>query len=63
VLEVTWRIEKMVKVSGVPYEVDLPPKQYSQDDIIAELERENFMLRARIDRLEGELDKYRDDGK
>lgn len=53
----------MVKVSGVPYEVDLPPKQYSQDDIIAELERENFMLRARIERLESELDRARDDGK
>lgn len=38
-----------VKVSGVPYEVNLP-------DIVAELERENFMLRARVQRLEEELD-------
>lgn len=37
-----------VKVSGVPYEVNLP-------DIVAELERENFMLRARVQRLEEEL--------
>ncbi len=53
----------MVKVSGVPYEVDLLPNQYSQEDIIAELERENFMLRARIERLESELERTRDDGK
>jgi hypothetical protein len=38
----------MVKVSGVPYEVDLP-------DMVSELERENFMLRARTERLEEEL--------
>lgn len=38
-----------VKVSGVPYEVNLP-------DMVAELERENFMLRARVQRLEEELD-------
>jgi chaperonin cofactor prefoldin len=38
----------MVKVSGVPYEVDLP-------DMVSELERENFMLRARTERLEDEL--------
>ena len=38
----------MVKVSGVPYEVELP-------DIVSELERENFMLRARTERLEEEL--------
>lgn len=37
-----------VKVSGVPYEVELP-------DIIAELERENFMLRARTERLEDQI--------
>lgn len=37
-----------VKVSGVPYEVNLP-------DMVAELERENFMLRARVQRLEEEL--------
>lgn len=35
------------RVSGVPYEVDLP-------DLVAELERENFMLRARMERLEDE---------
>lgn len=52
----------MVKVSGVPYEVDIPPKEVDHD-VIAELERENFMLRARIDRLEGELERLRDDGK
>jgi hypothetical protein len=38
----------MVKVSGVPYEVDLP-------DMVSELERENFMLRAMAERLEEEL--------
>jgi hypothetical protein len=50
------------KVSGVPYEVDLdeqyvdPIEHYlRKGDMIAELERENFMLRARIDRLEEEL--------
>lgn len=43
----------MVKVSGVPYEVDLPKQ--SLDDLIAELERENFMLRARNDRLEDQI--------
>ena len=40
----------MVKVSGVPYEVELP-------DMVSELERENFMLRARTERLEEELRK------
>lgn len=44
------------RVSGVPYEVELP-------DMVAELERENFMLRARINRLEEELERTRDDGK
>ena len=38
----------MVKVSGVPYDVELP-------DMVSELERENFMLRARTERLEEEL--------
>ncbi len=58
------------KVSGVPYKVELdeqyvdPVEHYlRKDDMIAELERENFMLRARIDRLEEELGRYRDDGK
>lgn len=45
-----------VKVSGVPYEVDMP-------DIVAELERENFMLRSRVQRLEEEIERYQDDGK
>lgn len=42
----------MVRVSGVPYEVELVD-QYMND--ISELERENFMLRARIGRLEDEV--------
>ena len=42
----------MVRVSGVPYEVELVD-QYMND--ISELERENFMLRARTERLEDEL--------
>jgi vacuolar-type H+-ATPase subunit I/STV1 len=42
----------MVRVSGVPYEVELVD-QYMKD--ISELERENFMLRARTERLEEEL--------
>lgn len=41
----------MVKVSGVPYQVDLPPL----DDIVATLEQENRQMRARMDRLEQEL--------
>jgi hypothetical protein len=41
----------MVRVSGVPYEVDLP----SNDDIIATLEHENRCMRARMNRLEDEL--------
>ena len=40
----------MVKVSGVPYEVDLD----NYEEIIAELERENRMMRARMERLEDE---------
>jgi hypothetical protein len=50
------------KVSGVPYEVELDGYEQfktsdytTTDEMIAELERENFMLRARIDRLEEEL--------
>jgi hypothetical protein len=50
------------KVSGVPYEVELDGYQQfrtsdytTTDEMIAELERENFMLRARIARLEEEL--------
>ncbi|MFN7584248.1 MAG: hypothetical protein ACK5P0_02705 [bacterium] len=57
----------MVKVSGVPYEVTLSPwnpldyiKTKEQLDeyvsaYTAELERENAMMRARMDRLENEL--------
>ena len=57
----------MVKVSGVPYEVTLTPwnpldyiKTKEQLDeyvsaYTAELERENAMMRARMDRLENEL--------
>jgi hypothetical protein len=54
-----------VRVSGVPYAVDLsdellkhePGKQQSMtvDDMIATLEQENRYLRARIERLEEEL--------
>lgn len=53
----------MVKVSGVPYEVELKQKDGELktliddiDSLIMELERENFMLRARVQRLEEELD-------
>jgi len=42
----------MVRVSGVPYEGELVD-QYMND--VSELERENFMLRARTERLEEEL--------
>lgn len=57
----------MVKVSGVPYDVDLAPwnpleyiKTKEQlDEYVAaysvELERENMMMRARMERLENEL--------
>lgn len=57
----------MVKVSGVPYDVDLSPwnpleyiKTKEQlDEYVAaysaELERENMMMRARMDRLEHQL--------
>lgn len=58
-----------VKVSGVPYEVDLGTTVNNKetlssliddiDSLIAELERENFMLRARNERLEEELEKER----
>jgi hypothetical protein len=41
----------MVKVSGVPYDVDLP----AIDDMVATLEHENKCMRARMDRLEDEL--------
>jgi len=45
------------RVSGVPYEVQLVD-QYMND--ISELERENFMLRARIKRLEEEIARFED---
>ncbi len=55
-----------VRVSGVPYSVELDDAllsnepgtnqgQMSMDDMIATLEQENKYLRARIERLEGEL--------
>ena len=43
----------MVKVSGVPYEVDLP-HGLDEAGLIAKLERENAMMRARMQRLEDE---------
>lgn len=50
------------RVSGVPYEVELAEKNQTVNDLIhdvdgliSELERENFMMRARMDRLEDEL--------
>ncbi len=50
------------RVSGVPYEVELGEKNetlndliHDVDGLISELERENFMMRARMDRLEDEL--------
>jgi hypothetical protein len=50
------------RVSGVPYEVELVDQyvelldeKIKRGDMIAELERENFMMRARMDRLEEEL--------
>ena len=43
----------MVKVSGVPYEVDLP-HGLDESGVIAELERESAMMRARMQRLEDE---------
>jgi len=43
----------MVKVSGVPYEVDLP-HGLDESGVIAVLERENAMMRARMQRLEDE---------
>ena len=43
----------MVKVSGVPYEVDLP-HGLDEAGLIAELERENAMMRDRMQRLEDE---------
>ena len=57
----------MARVSGVPYEVTLAPwnpldyiktkEQLDEyvDAYSAELERENAMMRARMDRLENEL--------
>jgi hypothetical protein len=44
----------MVKVSGVPYDVELP-HGLDESGVIAELERENAMMRARMERLENEV--------
>jgi predicted nucleic acid-binding Zn-ribbon protein len=41
------------RVSGVPYEVDL--NNGSNEDIVSELSRENFMLHSRNLRLEDEV--------
>ena len=44
------------KVSGVPYEVDLAQSDsLANEDLIAVLEQENRLMRARMDRLEDEL--------
>lgn len=50
------------KVSGVPYMVNMYPNFNTIDDtitfyeeIIAELDRENRMMRARMERLEEEI--------
>jgi hypothetical protein len=49
-----------VRVSGVPYEVEMegrcPDHSLSQEELISELERENAMMRARMERLERELE-------
>jgi len=51
----------MVRVSGVPYDVLLDPPavvgrvELSHDEVIATLEQENRLMRARMDRLEDEL--------
>lgn len=53
-----------VRVSGVPYEVDLSDKCPSHEegyDLISELERENFMLRSRTERLEDEIRKLEEE--
>jgi hypothetical protein len=42
-----YKENKVVRVSGVPYEVDL-------DSDVATLEQENKQMRARMDRLEDE---------
>jgi len=39
------------RVSGVPYEVDLS----GSEDVVSELNRENFMLHSRNQRLEDEV--------
>jgi hypothetical protein len=43
----------MVRVSGVPYEVELEPN-VSYDEMISMLELENKFIRARMERLEHE---------
>ena len=44
----------MVRVSGVPYEVNLDSKEH-YESAIEVLELENRLMRARMDRLEDEL--------
>ena len=55
-----------ISVSGVPYKVEMDLTVKAKDetmnslisdieDLVAELERENMMMRARMDRLENEL--------
>ena len=46
-------VEDMARVSGVPYEVELPEDCYQEEqDAIATLEQENKYMRARMERLE-----------
>jgi hypothetical protein len=53
--KVDYKIPKH-RVSGVPYEVDLSQGDLlAQEDLIAVLEQENRLMRARMDRLEDEL--------
>ena len=56
-------VEEMVRVSGVPYDVELPKEEPVPDnyDLISELERENFMLRSRTERLEDEIRKLEEE--
>jgi hypothetical protein len=55
--KVDYKIPKH-RVSGVPYEVDLTIGKIddlAQEDLIAVLEQENRLMRARMDRLEDDL--------
>jgi hypothetical protein len=58
----TKEVIKMVRVSGVPYEVELEgfdkfkaTDYASYDEMIMTLEHENKCMRARMERLEDEL--------